>query len=317
MYETYSEEKEEEGVRSVIFAVDLMNFKLLNDQHGHRMGDRALRRYAHALKKIANEAVRLTGYVWNVYRVGGDEFVVFGRTKSREVFQKVAQMCAAIKLPWARLVPQCSSEASSFGRVGGVFGKNVRYVDADMLERYLKGTNTASRNTIVDSEKIETLILYYLDKNDRDEVINEQESAILEAMKKREFRLCAKIQRYIDFLREGFSKLKDEKCSIIDTKEVEYDRSLTKVETLIYYPDPVERLSKRPSVTELFPKPSVSDVKPDSANEGDTRKVNPSSSNVKTSAASLEDNVICDDKESIVQPVPRSFSVNLSEKMNK
>jgi len=295
MYETYSEEKEEEDVRSVIFAVDLMNFKLLNDQHGHRMGDRALRRYAHALRKLAKEAARLTGYVWNVYRVGGDEFVVLGRTKSREVFQKVAQMCAAIKLPWARLVPQCSSEASSFGRVGGVFGKNVRYVDADMLERYLKDTIAASRNTIVDSENIETLMLYYLDENDRNEVIHEHEIAIQKAMEKREFRLCIKIQRYINFLREGFSKLKDEKFSIIDSGEVDYDRSLTNVETLIYYPDPIERLSKRPSVNELFPKPSVSDLKPDSPNGGVTGKVETTPSRVRISGTFTKENLITDD----------------------
>jgi len=90
---------EGDKLKSVIIAIDLINFKQLNDQLGHKPGDRALRRFAYALRKIAKQFARTTGYIWNVYRVGGDEFSITGRTSSREVFQKVCQMCNAIRIP--------------------------------------------------------------------------------------------------------------------------------------------------------------------------------------------------------------------------
>ncbi|MBW2703368.1 MAG: diguanylate cyclase [Deltaproteobacteria bacterium] len=51
----------------IVLAIDLDNLKMINDMHGHRMGDRALEETATALRTVLpNEAV--------VARMGGDEF---------------------------------------------------------------------------------------------------------------------------------------------------------------------------------------------------------------------------------------------------
>lgn len=48
-------------------AVDLDDFKLINDRHGHAAGDRALQALAQALRRIARD---------HAFRLGGDEFLV-------------------------------------------------------------------------------------------------------------------------------------------------------------------------------------------------------------------------------------------------
>jgi len=53
----------DEVLKGAIIAIDLINFKLLNDKLGHRQGDRALRRFAHALRKVAKEIAGVTGYI--------------------------------------------------------------------------------------------------------------------------------------------------------------------------------------------------------------------------------------------------------------
>jgi len=145
-----------------------------------------------------------------VYRVGGDEFSIIGRTGSCEIFKKACYMCGAIRLPWDGLVPECEYNAYTFGRVGGVYGKQVKYVDADILERWLKGRNKIARHTIMQPDEIQTVMMYYVDKSDRDEAIKEHEMTLQDAMKEHDFKRCSEIQGDIDFLREGFSKLQEE-----------------------------------------------------------------------------------------------------------
>jgi len=205
-----SEERGDE-LKGVIIAIDLTNFKHLNDQLGHKQGDRALRRYAYALRKVARDIACITGNFWNVYRVGGDEFCIIGRTNCHKVFQKVCYMCGAIKIPWTRLVPDCTTNAYIFGRVGGVYGRQVRYEDADTIERWLKDKIKIDRNSIAQPHEIQTVTMYYVDKSDRDIVIREQEKAIEDAMVRRDFKRCSELQEYIKFLREGFNKLQNEK----------------------------------------------------------------------------------------------------------
>jgi diguanylate cyclase (GGDEF)-like protein len=57
------------GRRTGVMIVDMNKLKLINDVHGHRIGDEALRALAAELKKMAGP-----GYL--VARIGGDEFGV-------------------------------------------------------------------------------------------------------------------------------------------------------------------------------------------------------------------------------------------------
>jgi len=238
--------KDEEDFKGVVIAIDLMNFKLLNDKHGHLQGDRALRRFARELRKVAIEIAKETGYIWNVYRVGGDEFALLGRTNSRSIFKKVCHMCAAIKVQWSKLVPHCNSPACSFGRVGGVYGKHARYADADILERCLKEKCIMDRKTLADPAKMQTVLLYYTDEDDREEVITWHEQAIQEAMGKRDFLRCSKLQNYTIFLRTGFKTLQKEKN--MDEENIYFTGDST-----VFNSNPFRKELKRTPLREVFP----------------------------------------------------------------
>ena len=53
-----------------IAVFDLDNFKKINDQYGHNQGDRALKIIAKSLKKRCRK-------VDKIFRLGGDEFLIF------------------------------------------------------------------------------------------------------------------------------------------------------------------------------------------------------------------------------------------------
>jgi diguanylate cyclase (GGDEF)-like protein/putative nucleotidyltransferase with HDIG domain len=63
------------GMPFTLASIDIDDFKLINDLHGHPIGDEALRRVAETLRRCADEHD-------SVFRVGGEEFAVLlpGRT---------------------------------------------------------------------------------------------------------------------------------------------------------------------------------------------------------------------------------------------
>jgi diguanylate cyclase (GGDEF)-like protein len=63
-----SARSERYGHPLTVISFDLNNFKLINDQHGHPVGDKVLREFADRL----NKAVRVSDYA---VRLGGDEFL--------------------------------------------------------------------------------------------------------------------------------------------------------------------------------------------------------------------------------------------------
>ena len=63
-----------------IVFVDLNGLKKVNDQSGHVAGDQFLRTAAHILKDVY--------YDCDVYRIGGDEFLIFSTELSREEFER-------------------------------------------------------------------------------------------------------------------------------------------------------------------------------------------------------------------------------------
>lgn len=78
------------GTGCAIMYIDLDGFKLINDSHGHAMGDKVLVWFAHALQRVAREADA-------VARLGGDEFAVLLRgVQSREPAQALALRVAQV-----------------------------------------------------------------------------------------------------------------------------------------------------------------------------------------------------------------------------
>ncbi|PSU73108.1 sensor domain-containing diguanylate cyclase [Photobacterium phosphoreum] len=59
----------------IVFYIDINKFKMINDQYGHRFGDRVLKKYASKLQCFNNEK---TG----VARLGGDEFVIYSEVNT-------------------------------------------------------------------------------------------------------------------------------------------------------------------------------------------------------------------------------------------
>ena len=67
-----------------LLAVDLDAFKLINDTHGHSVGDECLRRLVIALQ----QGIRDGG---EVFRLGGDEFVIILPDADRQAAQEIAR----------------------------------------------------------------------------------------------------------------------------------------------------------------------------------------------------------------------------------
>src|SRR5690554_3965061 len=69
-----------------VMLLDLDHFKLINDEHGHAVGDRVLQSFAHGLQGILGPRNALGRY-------GGEEFVVLlpdtSRTEARELAQRL------------------------------------------------------------------------------------------------------------------------------------------------------------------------------------------------------------------------------------
>jgi len=248
-------ESKKPGLKGIIFAIDLMNFKLLNDEHGHGVGDRALREFGHTLKRLCKKMANTTGKVWNVYRVGGDEFAItaLARSTDREAFRRAAQSLADIRIPWLELVSDCTSDGIIFARIGGVFGKQAKYEDADIIERNVKERNKNSRKTLMQPEKINRLLLYYLDKEDRDVVITEYEKDIEESARRREFSRCSEIQEYIKFLEEGFISLKKEnQLDTGDSALLRGETSFLLGDTTLYSTNAIKRLTRKSNLEEIY-----------------------------------------------------------------
>ncbi len=64
--------------------LDLDNFKSINDQYGHAVGDDALMKMAELLRKSCQNSDDF------VARIGGDEFIIIGERKNPEEIQKLS-----------------------------------------------------------------------------------------------------------------------------------------------------------------------------------------------------------------------------------
>ncbi len=75
----------EETISYKIILIDLNNFKLINDEQGHIIGDKALKEFANKLDSLISE------FGGNSYRLGGDEFVIIHKSTSDFSFQNMVK----------------------------------------------------------------------------------------------------------------------------------------------------------------------------------------------------------------------------------
>jgi len=129
-------------VVTVVFA-DLDHFKELNDRHGHDTGDRALRLFARAVRRVLR-AEDL------VARWGGEEFVILLPDLDTEAAESVVQRIRE-QLVLETRGGSAPSFTCSFGvtdsRAGGDLETLVGQADAALLEAKRRGRNRAVRWT--------------------------------------------------------------------------------------------------------------------------------------------------------------------------
>ena len=81
----YVENIKQSDVTGALLFLDLDNFKLINDQHGHEVGDRVLQKVSKVLKeKVRNSDV--------VARFGGEEFIILFTNTDQEHALTVCEM---------------------------------------------------------------------------------------------------------------------------------------------------------------------------------------------------------------------------------
>lgn len=141
-----------------VIMVDIDNFKLFNDKHGHEVGDRVLRHVA----GIIRSAVIYRG---EAYRYGGEEItVILLNSTSSEGMATAERLCAAVsgnplKVPGG--VPLPVSVSLGVASTEMVSGEEI-LVSADMalLQAKKEGKNRAclfeaKRNRPVDNVKVD------------------------------------------------------------------------------------------------------------------------------------------------------------------
>jgi diguanylate cyclase (GGDEF)-like protein len=90
-----SQRKNPEGLYLVVTMVDLDDFKRLNDNHGHAVGDRAIIAVADAIREIC-------GQHSVICRAGGEEFVIADVSPNTNMLETAWQLRDAISdLPYA------------------------------------------------------------------------------------------------------------------------------------------------------------------------------------------------------------------------
>ena len=120
----------------ILFA-DINGLKMLNDREGHEAGDRMIVEIAQSMRKIFTDA--------EIYRVGGDEFVIFSFEKSREDFDRKRK---ELEASW-REGPSASLGSVWLERAAQL-EKNVELADQDMYrskrQYYLEETHDRRKN---------------------------------------------------------------------------------------------------------------------------------------------------------------------------
>jgi diguanylate cyclase (GGDEF)-like protein len=94
----------------LLLSVDVDDFKTVNDEHGHAVGDQVLVEVATALEALAGDRGR-------VARVGGDEFVVTVPSDAVDVVRRAQEALTALRPPLAGDAPAAVSASVGWARL--------------------------------------------------------------------------------------------------------------------------------------------------------------------------------------------------------
>jgi diguanylate cyclase (GGDEF)-like protein len=136
---------------------DIDHFKLVNDRHGHQVGDEVLKEFT---SRISSN-LRL-GKDW-VARLGGEEFaVVFPDTGAKEASLVAGRLCERINSPHFEVTPQQIPITASFGvcalehlvPVGlhGLARRMVREADAALYQSKHRGRDRVTACNVSSSD---------------------------------------------------------------------------------------------------------------------------------------------------------------------
>ena len=117
--------------RTAVFAVDVDDFKKINDQYGHQAGDHALLSLVDALRAARDQD--------QLYRIGGDEFaVILDVTGSGEVIAIARRLLEA-----AREIGQTVSVGAAVQLPGETGRETLLRADKALYQAKRSGRDTA------------------------------------------------------------------------------------------------------------------------------------------------------------------------------
>ena len=137
-------EKEKQSTDLVcpLIAIDLDNFKAVNDTYGHSEGDKLLK----AVANVLTRSVRQTDIVG---RMGGDEFIIYlTKVNNKKTAEKVAaKLCTAVsalsleKEEWSDIT---ASFGVAFGDADATWSSLYHQADVALYDAKEKGKNQYS-----------------------------------------------------------------------------------------------------------------------------------------------------------------------------
>ena len=143
----YCRRCESEGINIFVAIMDVDFFKQYNDTYGHIKGDEVLERIGSILKNIA------VTYKINIGRIGGEEFMIVGKTESR---QQAESICETIRVACEALgVPHKASDVSetltvSLGVVYAAAGSEVEPMEIyERADRALYRAKKEGKNRVI------------------------------------------------------------------------------------------------------------------------------------------------------------------------
>lgn len=143
----------EDKVPFSIFYLDLDRFKIINDLHGHHMGDRVLEIVSHHLKSQIDDTCDL-------FRVGGDEFALVKRgisdddlpRISREIVQIISKKMVIDEYVFNL---DCSIGISRYPNDGDTSVELMKHADIAMY--HAKSNQNVNKHVVISSHMIEQI----------------------------------------------------------------------------------------------------------------------------------------------------------------